>query len=297
MKKRLFIIGNGFDLAHGLPTNFNLNFRNIAEKNEPNLLFWDLYQTRKLDIWSEFENSLASPDFNSLQEIFESYAPDYISDRESDRDSIILQAEISGNLKKSLYEFALNAEHEIASKVQLPMYTNWFSIDSLFVNFNYTHTLEKLYEIDKLNILHIHGAVDDNELILGYPEGNFKPEKYLVDVTMKGRHFRDKDITDYINSIEDYYVRSAFQSLFDKTLDFAKIYNIKLLQDFLYSNHINEIVVIGHSYNIDYPYFELLNNKFPKAKWILYWYIKDDKVAAHYLIDKVGISNYSLLEA
>lgn len=294
MKQRLFIIGNGFDLAHGLPTKFNPDFKGIAETNEPESLFWDLYQTKEANIWSDFENLLANPDFNSLQEIFESYAPDYLSDHESDRNSINLQAEISGNLKKSLYEFTLNAEYEIASKDQLPMYTNCFSIGSLFVNFNYTHTLEKLYGIDKSNILHIHGVVNGSELILGYPEGNFGPEKYSVDVTMKGRHFRDEDIIDYIDSIEDYYVRTAFQSLFDKIHDFTKLYNVKLLQKFMRDTQIDEIVVIGHSYNIDYPYFEFLNKQFPKAEWTLCWHNVDDEAVAHFFVDKIGISNYSM---
>ena len=36
-----------------------------------------------LNIWSDFENLLANPDFNSLGEIFTDYVPDYLSDRDS----------------------------------------------------------------------------------------------------------------------------------------------------------------------------------------------------------------------
>ena len=69
MKSKLFIIGNGFDIAHHLPTRFNPNFKNIAMKYEHGK-FWDLYQSCKNDIWSDFENLLARPDFNGLEEIF-----------------------------------------------------------------------------------------------------------------------------------------------------------------------------------------------------------------------------------
>lgn len=47
MKNKLFIIGNGFDLAHNLPTRFDPDFRNIARKHEQDN-FWDLYQSRKM---------------------------------------------------------------------------------------------------------------------------------------------------------------------------------------------------------------------------------------------------------
>ncbi len=53
------------------------------------------------------------PDFNTLVEIFNGYAPDYYSDRESDRDRIIYQVELNGNLQDALYEFADNAEDSL----------------------------------------------------------------------------------------------------------------------------------------------------------------------------------------
>ena len=41
--------------------------------------------------------------------------------------------------------------------------------DSVFFTFNYTKTLENLYNIPSSNIIHIHGCVDDNEdFILGH---------------------------------------------------------------------------------------------------------------------------------
>ena len=88
MKNKLFIIGNGFDLAHNLPTRFDPDFMNFSRKYEQ-YNFWDLYQTREDSIWSDFENLLSYPDLNNLEKLFDGYAPDYLSDRESDRDSII----------------------------------------------------------------------------------------------------------------------------------------------------------------------------------------------------------------
>ena len=98
MNDKLFIIGNGFDIAHDMPTGFASHFRCFADKREYNN-FWELYQSKEDDIWSDFENSLAHPDYNNLEQIFEGHQPDYLSDRESDRDDIILQAQVSGDLK------------------------------------------------------------------------------------------------------------------------------------------------------------------------------------------------------
>ena len=71
--KKLFIIGNGFDREHNLSTAYNPHFKEIAERNEQISYFWDIYQSRGVDIWADFENCLAHPDFNSLEEIFDGF--------------------------------------------------------------------------------------------------------------------------------------------------------------------------------------------------------------------------------
>lgn len=38
---RLFVIGNGFDLEHDLPTSYKHHFKKIAEKSEQINYFWD----------------------------------------------------------------------------------------------------------------------------------------------------------------------------------------------------------------------------------------------------------------
>ena len=161
---RLFIIGNGFDIEHGLPTKFDPHFKTIAERIEQIDCFWDIYQSQRVDIWSDFENCLAHPDFNELEKIFDGYSPDYYSNRESDRDAIITQVDLNGNLYDALYEFANRAEDAINSTRVLTQYKNYFTKNDLFISVNYTHTLEKLYEINNNQILHIHGEVGQNNL-------------------------------------------------------------------------------------------------------------------------------------
>ena len=161
MKDKLFIIGNGFDIAHNLPTKFDPDFKNIALKYEQDN-FWELYQSRENDIWSDFENLLAHPDFNSLEEIFDGYSPDYLSDRESDRNGIIVQVDLNGRLQDALCDFADEADkylhHVRANELIAPLIEQ----DGYYITFNYTHTLEKVYDIQNEHVLHIHGEVGKN---------------------------------------------------------------------------------------------------------------------------------------
>lgn len=295
MKNTLFIIGNGFDKAHGLPTDYLKDFKPIAEKHEENY-FWDLYQSKEATIWAHFENLLAYPDFNQLEEMFNGYEPDYSSDRESDRDDIINQAELNEKLFEALYEFVNNAEECLNKAKKNPYIEKILCRDGYYITFNYTHTLEKIYGIPKDNILHIHGEAESKNLIFGYPKPNFKPEKYLYDVRSKGRGpYAKMDIEEYINSEEDYYKRTAHKKLFTKCKSFYKESQIDLLDKFLNEKEciINEIIIYGHSCEIDFDYFAYINIRYPKAHWTFYIYDDDHQNAANNLVSKYKIINCS----
>lgn len=298
MKNKLFIIGNGFDLAHNLPTRFNPDFMNFARKYEQDN-FWDLYQTREDNIWSDFENLLSYPDFNTLEEIFDGYTPDYLSDRESERDGIICQVESNGNLHDAMYEFANNAEEFFSNIQSNTFFEQILDSDGYYINFNYTHTLEDIYYIPSKQILHIHGEVGKNNLKLGYPQGNFKPEKYLYDVRAKGRGpYAEMETEDYINSIEDYYVRRAYDGLLNKCKSFYKEIELDILKDFLDENRciIEEIVIYGHSCAIDFEYFKYLSIGYSNAYWKFYVRGTEQENNVNYIIKEYGISNSSIIE-
>ena len=298
MKNRLFIIGNGFDLAHNLPTDFKKDFKDIAESNESNRDFWNLYQTEISDIWSDFEYCLGKPNFNSLEKIFYGYEPDYQSDYERDREAIITQVDISGNLKESLYEFADRAEDAIESKIPLSKFKNFFSNNDIFISVNYTHTLERIYNIKESNVLHIHGEVGQNNLLIGYPKGEYKPKKYCYDPTQKGRgRHIDIDIEDYVKrmgeeEVFDYYTLTAYRDLIDKTKSFFKEYREERIASYLDKRIIEEVIVLGHSCKIDFPYFDYILKKFPNAKWFFNPYKENDILNVRKLINKIGIVNY-----
>lgn len=293
MKDKLFIIGNGFDIAHRLPTKFDPDFKNIALKYEQDN-FWELYQSREDDIWSDFENLLGCPDFNSIEEIFNGYAPDYSSDREGDRNSIIFQVDLNGKLWEALCEFADVADKHLRYIQANKFIAQLIERDGYYITFNYTHTLEKVYNISREHILHIHGEAGQNNLELGYPEGAFTPEKYYYDVRGKGRGpYRELELEEYINNIEDYYVQTAYEQLIAKCKSFYKEIHIDLLSNFLNknTNNIEEIVVYGHSCAIDFDYFDYLNSRYPTAHWMFYVRGITQENNVRNLIEDYGIKN------
>ena len=295
MTSKLYVIGNGFDLAHKIPSTFNPDFKNIALKYESGYqCFWDLYQTENENIWSDFENLLSRPDFNVLEDIFEGYAPDYSSDRESDRDDIINQVSINGNLKEAVSEFASKADTYLENVNRMESFEKLLDASGYYISFNYTHTLENVYNIQKKQVLHIHGEVGKNNLELGFPEGNFKPEKYKYDVRQKGKGpYAKYDIDDYVNQIEDYYIATAYRELINKCKSFSKPINVDLLIDFLDKNHVEveTIIVYGHSCAIDFDYFIFLNKKYPNANWNFYVRGEKQERDVQKLVDKERIMN------
>ena len=278
MSDKLYIIGNGLDIAHNLPTKFDPDFKRIADKHEIDH-FWNIYQSREDSIWADFENLLGTPDFNCLEDIFDGYEPDYSSEHEYDRDSIITQVHTNGLLQEELTEFVNNAEKAMNGVKPKDSIKQIIDSDGYYITFNYTHTLEKIYRIPQNQVLHIHGEAGHSNMLLGYPEGDFSPEKYLFDARKKGRGpYAEMDIADYINNkIEDTYVRNAYLNLLEKCESFSKPSRMPLLKGFLNDHNckIDEIIVYGHSCAIDFEYFRYLNRRYPNAQWR--FYIKGDK--------------------
>lgn len=268
MSETLFIIGNGFDLEHKLPTSYDPDFKEISREFEQLDNFWDLYQSLEENIWSDFENLLAYPDFEQFDCIFEQYFPDYASEYEHDRHSIIHQVELNALLRETLIKFVENAEKNFKSLKQITMYKSIFSSNSKFITFNYTSVLQTLYEIKDENILYIHGRLGE-EMIFGYLSDDFKPEKMQIDLRGKGRGpYSEKEVNEYFATIDDYYVRTAYENFYDKIKSFVKNPRPELIEKFLKNCPITEIKVIGHSCSmIDYIYFKMVANIYPDAIW------------------------------
>lgn len=197
MRTDLFIIGNGFDLGHSLPSSYNnfkrwlLNeFPNAMEPEEIYFLEPTMGQggTRKLsdedaakfiirciddncpDSWCNFETALGEIEwsyfFDVLPDVFDKKGDiDHFS-MEQDREAFAQTLDI--NCNSFSYLFSKWIQSIKCPKTHIKsFFTEDKKADSLFLNFNYTKTLEDVYEISPANICHIHG-IQGSDIVIGH---------------------------------------------------------------------------------------------------------------------------------
>ncbi|MGI9821947.1 bacteriophage abortive infection AbiH family protein [Agromyces sp. Marseille-Q5079] len=249
----LFVLGNGFDLQHGLPTRYDPDLKALALKAERFPGEWESYSIEG-DLWSDVEAQLAHPDVDLVLEHLGQYCPDYSSDRESDRDGVIHEAEQL--LTFPLDEFAQNADDELDGVTPLHKFSGLFGRDDYFLTFNYTHTLERLYGADPSRVLHIHGEVGVSRLMLGYTPGSLQGTEVL-------RKWDDEE------SFEFYQSR-AYGAVAQRLATFEKPYQHEALIEFTcqISRRPAQVFVYGHSFgSVDRPYFEHVARRFINVPW------------------------------
>ncbi len=203
----LVIIGNGFDLAHGLKTGYSQFIKYLIELQlaDPDLepMVFDIKVVKKyndkvipkyrfsFDNYEQIINSFKEGQvkIELIKNRFLFYILNDIALKNwCDLEEAyfrLLQKNISGakGVKKLNEDFEiiknylgsyLQKEEESQELSPNPAYASFFknlSPDSLILNFNYTNTLD-LYkeEIKETSILHIHGKLNEveNPIIFGY---------------------------------------------------------------------------------------------------------------------------------
>lgn len=165
---RLVVIGNGFDLAHGISSGYH-DFRDHLKFKNPDLhtilcTFWGE------DLWSDLEDGLGKLSFRDVisaqlddqnHKDFGRFNSD--EDCRTARDVERSIQEIVEALTVIMREELKAWIAEIDEETRAQKYVG-LSEDDYFVSFNYTSTLEKTYKIPPGQILYIHNkATDDSE--------------------------------------------------------------------------------------------------------------------------------------
>lgn len=211
--KRLFIIGNGFDVAHGFKTRYS-DFKAWIENQLPDaspadtlpLAFFSsgvdpqedyidgLKFLKELfdsnidldDEWNSFENSLTSlPIYEKCQDLIDfTVEPNEAFDNPARYDDVSI--DIAGLIQKNIsmipdYFREWIESVDIGNPSCELLVSDYFSSDSIFINFNYTETLENVYGIPESQICHIHGdrCVLGDKLIVGHSESYNVSEQKL----------------------------------------------------------------------------------------------------------------------
>lgn len=178
--KTIFVIGNGFDLAHELRTSYVDFISSLKTIPASNKLLNILKQNR-LNLWSDIEYTYFK--------LLNSYNDIKFLRRELRFESIFESTKyLDGNFEqlKQLLENYLLEEQERLELIK--EYSNLFSTfnneNTLFLDFNYTNTVNKYLNGIGLLASHIkiHGELssNDNPLIFGYA-ANDEEAKTLSD--------------------------------------------------------------------------------------------------------------------
>ena len=208
--QNLFIIGNGFDLQHGMPTkmsDFKAYIESVYCKDDTSIvplstemlpdgaivasneslarLIYNLVEYAAClcgdSEWSNFENYLACIEW---EQYFSEVALTVDECIEMDDNPFLgtsLNEEYAGELVEGLGsvpklfgEWVEDAENS-SNPEPIQDYSSLFSEkDSAFVTFNYTCTLEFTYAIPEDKICHLHGICHYGDIIVGHGRNEYQ---------------------------------------------------------------------------------------------------------------------------
>ena len=287
-EKTLFVIGNGFDLAHGVKSSY-YNFASTLGKRNSLRNALETYIMTD-DLWGDFENNLARINSSAMMnyDVLDLWLDNFDAYEE---DSTI------GNLYAAI-DMAMGPLDVITSELprrfrmwveSLKVNCNETPFENLIVNskvlcFNYTEFIENIYHVSRENVCYIHGCRckekyrPKEDLILGHIPKNFENE-YDDEMEKPPLHL-DKGKSEFID-----YIAMDIASKRLIWYDEATTKNckeiIKAHNDFFSNtNKIDMVVVIGHSLSeVDWDYFSEIikqNRNSKEIKWYISYHSAGD---------------------
>lgn len=268
-ENNIVIVGNGFDVNHGLPSSY-AHFKKWLRVNDKDLFdFLDKYIDVSGEWWNDFERSLS-----------EINVPQLIRDTplEKSKTSIVgvppsFSHPASWRLDSVREAISLKFTEwvktlddvKIEKKIELPE-------ACLYISFNYTDTLERVYGIEMNRIVYIHGkALRGDELIYGHGKNQFVLEN---DVMKKYHLHRSNDFLiagTYGNSESELTTHISY---WQKYIQIGSYYDV--LRSAVMG--ANKVCVYGLSFSeIDYPYLQWMVEKNRNLKWRVSWHSENDK--------------------
>ena len=189
----LFIIGNGFDSAHKMKTAYwhfikflekkykDLYHENISEvyiapdavtmpdgsevymeQDVLEFIYSLLHETDCGENWSELEAALGYLEYSAY---LENQVDDFKS-AYNNEDAAASIKDVTEKVLDYLQEWAMQIE--IGKPAIRKRFLKKIQPDDLFLNFNYTKTLEELYGVPAKSVCHIHGVQGKGQLMFGH---------------------------------------------------------------------------------------------------------------------------------
>lgn len=251
--KTLYIIGNGFDLHHNLPTQYSDFSKYIQKKNVE--LYNTLENCCKFDYkWRDFEDKLDTFSINSLSKYNEEFRK--YDGVEYNLSAILVQAKeriryLPNDLNNWIFE---TIDYPDLKDVEEPID---FQSEALFLTFNYTKTLENVYNIENKNIWHIHNFASK---VISNKDNSFPDELQLSDIIVG--YDENKKISVPNFEFENQICGTNFEEILSwlkkKTHSIIKKNQTKFYQ----YNSVEKVIILGHSLgDCDIPYFQEIEKR------------------------------------
>lgn len=275
--KTLYIIGNGFDLAHGMPTRYGDFKRWLIENGRIDVIHelesaFPVQKDNEYLLWSDFEKALGLYDLDKV--INWSWDDLYLTEFSIGGQvfgvpNLFLNTQLPDILNEEFTKWCHCIPLATAPKA--------FHLDkdAYYLTFNYTDTLEGLYGIPQKHILHIHGQASRNDkLIVGHNRLINPADYWDYNLDMRENNERMQRLTDMNDLRKPYYEILEHNNLF-----------------FMGLNHVRDIHIIGHSCaEVDYPYLQKIKESVDiGAIWHFTPYSNEDRYRINKLIHKMGI--------
>lgn len=269
---RLWIVGNGFDRAHNLPTGYSDYYKYLKATGDEwmasmlEFYFGNVSGHPGNILWSQLEKALGIYSIDAIYDFLkEGHTLDidrvsqYVGEVEAEVQYHFV--EICEKFSETFTDWCLSIDLNGVKTNSLFAFT----ANDRFLTFNYTDTLECVYGIDAEKVLHIHGrAASGDELIVGHNNPAKMPRGIEDDFLDNAANIRA--IVETVNKLE----KKTKKIIACNRMFFDSLGNI------------DEVMVYGHSVEeVDMPYFEEVNKCVDqKAYW--QFYCHDESKIEHY---------------
>lgn len=216
---RLFILGNGFDLSHGLKTHEDAYIKYL-DLNKNNFLFWHkaLLDSLKYTYSRKWRVGIfhTIPQIN-LSEI--TTIQKMVNELKRQENREIEWSGLEGSIECDFFPLP-SMPKDIIEKIIIekrksfiswlqnlptPLEIRHFRSDDYFLTFNYTMILERVYKIENDKIFHIHGISSDIDTIqFGNDQINLQhlsQDLPLFPIYLKNTNDNNEKLKKFINNI------------------------------------------------------------------------------------------------
>lgn len=234
VNKQLVIIGNGFDLSHGLKTSFHDFYSSLPKKIKrrwQQLL--EIYEVPE-DSWHNFETLISDFTNNCFNKYLDSYSSGDKDDWQNAHNDYVKEIKEINDLFLEITDILLdyiNIQNklEVSKNIELK---NYIKRETPVISFNYTDLIKKYS--DKID--YFHGSCEEKFIVFGY---SLRTEYDFIDST--AARFDKNKIRNWLD-----YAR-FLKAKYD--IDYPV--NLKYLEDYL--PHLLHQSTGKGGWDFDYP--------------------------------------------